>query len=365
MKFLNGIGILIIIIILLYLEKEYSIFKNVWVVSLSISIVTALITQFINNALIKVRDKHSFQIDQLKFFYFKAYMHVSEWIYVQIDFKSEYSLQQKAEIINKLEKRLYDLIYNNLTYVNNDIYQTFKELNHYKHKDDLSSFNIDLIKLNLYRYIVEENFRLKRKLEKKKFKNDYKVLNLLLLWELFTQKFNDFECATNSLSFNFYFNENMLKSKQLNKRLKTINLLYTQELQIGKFNEIIYSLIEGANKKEIFEAYFDKMNFREDSMLIGILENKDTLATELSIFTRKKFRSSLLSDYYEDKYNNSESVQKYSCYPKEQYKLTTLEFRNAVEYLYNEGFLNFEIKDDIYIISITSKGESYHENKDF
>ncbi|MFL0475780.1 hypothetical protein ACH0CI_27775 [Priestia sp. 179-F W1.4 NHS] len=347
-----------------------SIFNNTWFQAIVTAFSAAALTQWLNNAFTKERDRENKIKESFKLFYDKAIPEIMDLFNIETDFRRGFTLETLET--DEIRDSILDRVSKNTLHINSEVYDSYRSVMTNKYKENNTFFQQQVVDITLYHTIVEEYIKLAEKHEGKDLKKEYRYACFLVIWKNVVINCEGIENSIGALSDAASSNNSPFDLEKLNK--ETLQKLKHMDEEHGAkkdvlFREILKDIIiqkddmDKESFEEFIETFFSYYSPEiSNNEWLALDSNSDIFSGDESLEHRTLYRNRILRDLYQAKYSvdsfddftfNKEGFADYINYHFER--------KNAVSYWEEKNILKIEHKGDAFKIVLTAKGDDYYE----
>lgn len=347
-----------------------SIFNNTWFQAIVTAFSAAALTQWLNNAFTKERDRENKIKESFKLFYDKVIPEIMDLFNIETDFRRGVTLETLET--DEIRDSILDRVSKNTLHINSEVYDSYRSVMTNKYKENNTFFQQQVVDITLYHTIVEEYIKLAEKHEGKDLKKEYRYACFLVIWKNVVINCEGIENSIGALSDAASSDNSPFDLEKLNK--ETLQKLKHMDEEHGAkkdvlFREILKDIIiqkDDMDKEsfeefiEMFFSYYPPEVFDNKAALLQ--SDSDIFSDEESLENRTLYRNRILSDLYKDKYSAS-SFSNFT-FTKEgftKYLNYHFERKNAISYWEEKDIVKIEHKDFAVNLILTAKGDDYYE----
>lgn len=347
-----------------------SIFNNTWFQALVTAFSAAVLTQWLNNAFTKERDRENKVKESFKLFYDKAIPEIMDLFNIETDFRRGITLETLST--EEIRESILERVSNNTPHVNSEVYDAYRSVVTNKYKEDNTFFQQEVVDITLYHTIVEEYIKLAEKQEGKDLRTEYRYACLLIIWKNVVINCDGIENSYGALSNAGLADTSPFDFDKLNK--ETLQKLKNMDEEYGVkkeflFKEILKDIViqkDGMDNDsfeefiETFFSYYPPEVFNHEAALLQ--SDSNFYSEDESLENRISYRNRILMDLYKAKYSVSSSND--FTFTKEAFaKYINFHFerKNAISYWEEKNIVKIEHKDNVVNLVLTALGDDYYE----
>ncbi|CAH0322712.1 hypothetical protein SRABI82_05663 [Priestia megaterium] len=349
---------------------DYLFFNNTWFQALVTAFSAAVITQWLNNAFTKERDRENKLKESFKLFYDKAIPEIMDLFNIETDLRRGLTLETLST--EEIRESILERVSNNTPHVNSEVYDAYRSVITNKYKENNTFFQQEVVDITLYQIIVEEYIKLAEKQEGKDLRKEYRYACLLIIWKNVVINCEGIENSHGALSNAGLAGTSPFDFEKLNKetlqKLKNMDEAHGVEKDF-LFKEILKDIIIQKDDMdndsfegfiETFFSYYPPEIFNNE--VASLQSDSNIFSEDESLENRTIYRNRILRDLYQAKY----SVDSFNdfTFTKEgfaEYINYHFERKNAISYWEEKNIVKIEHKDNVVNLVLTAQGDDYYE----